>query len=98
VKEHPGSYAPHSHDNKSSLVGEIADMLMESSVFNAFPAAELRSVARHFGSSRVGRGALTFKEGDAGLFMRIIAFHTRCDSKPIGAQRVAEGLIAWVRA
>jgi CRP-like cAMP-binding protein len=56
----------------SSLVSEIAGMLLESSLFSDFPAAGLRSVARYFGSSKVGTGDLIFKEGDAGTFMCII--------------------------
>lgn len=56
----------------SSLVGEIAEMLMECSLFNDFPSAELRSVARHFGSSKVGKGEVIFNEGDAGTFMCIV--------------------------
>jgi CRP/FNR family cyclic AMP-dependent transcriptional regulator len=56
----------------SSLVDEIADMLMECSLFGEFPAAELRSVARHFGSSKVDKGDVIFDEGDAGTFMCII--------------------------
>jgi len=59
------------HEN-SFLVGEIAEMLMECSLFNDFPAAELRSVARHFGSSKVDKGDVIFNEGDAGTFMCII--------------------------
>jgi CRP-like cAMP-binding protein len=56
----------------SSLVGEIAGMLLESSLFSDFPAAELRAVARYFGSSKVGKGEVIFEEGDAGTFMCII--------------------------
>jgi CRP-like cAMP-binding protein len=56
----------------SSPVSEIANMLMECSLFNDFPAAELRSVARHFGSSKVDKGQVIFREGDAGTFMCII--------------------------
>ena len=59
------------HGN-SSLVSELADMLMECSLFNDFPAAELRSVAHHFGSSKVDEGGIIFNEGDAGTFMCII--------------------------
>ena len=54
---------------KSSLVSEIADMLMECSLFNDFPAAELRAVARHFGCGKVDKGETIFNEGDAGTFM-----------------------------
>ena len=56
----------------SSLVGEIANMLMECSLFNDFPAAEIRSVARYFGSGKVAKGQAIFEEGDAGNFMCII--------------------------
>ncbi len=59
------------HEN-SSLVGEIANMLMECSLFSDFPATELRSIARHFGSSKVDKGDVIFKEGDEGTFMCII--------------------------
>lgn len=61
----------HMHEN-SSLTGEIAGMLLESSLFSDFPAGELRSVARYFGSGKVGRGEIIFKEGDAGTFMCIV--------------------------
>lgn len=59
------------HEN-SSLVREIASMLLECSLFNDFPGDELRSIARYFGSSKVGKGDIIFKEGDAGTFMCII--------------------------
>ena len=59
-------------DNKSSLVGAIADMLMESNLFNGFPAGELRTVARYFGCSEVAKGEIIFSEGDAGTLMCII--------------------------
>jgi len=58
--------------DQSSLIGEIAGMLTESSLFNDFPAAELRSVARYFGCGKVGKGEVIFNEGDAGTFMCII--------------------------
>ena len=57
---------------KSSLVREIADMLMESSLFSDFSASELQSVARHFGCSPVEQGKAIFREGDEGAFMCII--------------------------
>lgn len=57
---------------KSSLVREIADMLMESSLFSDFSANELQSVARHFGCSPVEQGKAIFREGDEGAFMCII--------------------------
>jgi CRP/FNR family cyclic AMP-dependent transcriptional regulator len=57
---------------KSSLVGELAGMLMESGLFNDFPAAELQSAARYFGSGKIGKGGVIFSEGDAGTFMCII--------------------------
>jgi len=47
-------------------------MLMECSLFNNFPAAEIRPIARYFGSSKVERGETIFKEGDAGAFMCVI--------------------------
>ena len=56
----------------SSLAGEIASMLLESNLFSDFPTAELRSVARYFGVSKVGKGEIIFDEGDAGTFMCII--------------------------
>jgi CRP-like cAMP-binding protein len=56
----------------SSLLNAIADMLMECSMFNDFPPAEFRSVARYFGSSKVDQGQAIFKEGDAGTFMCVI--------------------------
>jgi len=59
------------HEN-SSLVNEIANMLLECSLFNDFPTAELRSVARYFGASKVDQGAVIFDEGDAGTFLCII--------------------------
>ena len=56
----------------SSLVSEIADMLMECSLFNNFPAAEIRPIARYFGSNKVEQGQIIFKEGEPGAFMCVI--------------------------
>lgn len=63
---------PVKNDIKSSLVGEIAEMLMECSLFNEFPASELRLIARNFSASKVAKGEVIFSEGDAGSFMCII--------------------------
>jgi len=74
---------------KSSLVGELAGMLMESSLFNDFPAAELRSAARYFGSGKFGKGDVIFGEGDAGTFMCIVncgavtVLKSNCGGKPV---------------
>jgi len=50
----------------------MTDMLMECSLFGQFPAAEIRTVARHFGSSEVIKHEIIFREGDSGTFMCVI--------------------------
>lgn len=73
LNKRPESDNPHMLETRSSLIAGITDMLMESSVFNDFSATELRSVASHFGISKVDKGEIIFKEGSAGTFMCIIS-------------------------
>jgi CRP/FNR family transcriptional regulator, cyclic AMP receptor protein len=57
---------------KSLLVEDIGDMLMECDLFNNLPPAEIKSAARYFSVSNIGEGATIFNEGDDGTFMCIV--------------------------
>jgi CRP-like cAMP-binding protein len=56
----------------SSLINEIADMLMDSTLFSGFSPAEVRSIARYFGISKIDGDGIIFREGDIGHFMCIV--------------------------
>jgi CRP/FNR family transcriptional regulator, cyclic AMP receptor protein len=58
---------------KSSLIDEIGDMLLDSALFSGFAPAEVRSIARYFSISKVGGNGVVFHEGDAGTFMCIVS-------------------------
>lgn len=57
---------------KTLLIDDIGEMLMESDLFNKFPPAEIQSAARYFSVSKIKKGDVIFKEGDAGIFMCIV--------------------------
>ena len=57
---------------KSALIDELTDMLMECDLFSNFSAAEIQTAARYFGISRIEEGGQVFNEGDAGSFMCIV--------------------------
>lgn len=58
--------------DKSALLGEISDMLMDSDVFRNLPPAEIQTAARYFTILRIEEGDVIFSEGDAGIFMSIV--------------------------
>ncbi len=57
---------------KSSLLDEIGDMLMDSELFRDFPPAEISSAARYFSISKIENDGVIFAEGDIGMFMCIL--------------------------
>ena len=57
---------------KSDLLDEINDMLMDSDVFKNLPPAEIQSAARYFTILKVEEGDVIFNEGDDGTFMCIV--------------------------
>lgn len=58
---------------KSSLLDEIRDMLLNSSLLNNLPPPELLSAARYFSINHVEQDSVIFHEGDMGTFMCLIA-------------------------
>lgn len=59
--------------DKSLLLDEIRNALMESDVFKNFPAHDIQAAARYFGLSELEKGKTVFKEGDMGTFMCIVS-------------------------
>lgn len=57
---------------KSLLLDEIRDLLMDCDLFKNFPAHDIQAAARYFGLSELEEGESVFCEGDAGTFMCII--------------------------
>lgn len=57
---------------KSQILGEIGDLLMDCDLFRNFPAHDIQAVARYFGFSELKKGESIFREGDAGTFMCIV--------------------------
>ena len=57
---------------QSSLVDEIREMLLNSTLLNNFPPAEILSAARYFSITEAGEGEVIFNEGDMGTFMCLI--------------------------
>ncbi len=57
---------------KSALINEIRDMLSECDMFNMLRSTELQLVASYFSTSKISKGKIIFREGDAGTFMCII--------------------------
>ena len=57
---------------KSALLDEIRDMLLNSTLLNNFPPAEILSVARFFSINHIRKNDVIFKEGDMGTFMCLI--------------------------
>lgn len=58
---------------KSLLLDEISDLLMDCDLFNNFPAQDIQAIARYFGLSELEKGETIFREGDAGKFMCIVS-------------------------
>jgi len=57
---------------KSILIEDIGEMLMECDLFHNFPAAEIMSAARYFSVNKIEKDEEIFKEGDDGTFMCIV--------------------------
>ncbi|MFA6903638.1 MAG: cyclic nucleotide-binding domain-containing protein [Gallionellaceae bacterium] len=57
---------------QSSLLDEIRDMLLNSTLLNNFPPAEILSAARYFSINYVEKDEVIFGEGDMGTFMCLI--------------------------
>ena len=56
----------------SSLLDEIRDMLLNSTLLSNLPPAEILSAARYFSLSHIEQGNVIFNEGDMGTFMGLI--------------------------
>ncbi len=57
---------------QSSLLDEIRDMLLNSTLLNNFPPAEILSAARYFSINHIAIDEIIFEEGDQGTFMCLI--------------------------
>lgn len=58
---------------KSALLDEIFEMLMDCDLFSNFPPAEVQLLARYFGINKVDKDGVIFREGDAGTFMCVVS-------------------------
>ncbi len=56
----------------SSLLDEIREMLLNSTLLSNFPPAEILSAARYFSIHHVTVNEVIFEEGDKGTFMCLI--------------------------
>ncbi len=56
----------------SSLLDEIREMLLNSTLLHKFPPAEILSAARYFSINHVAVNEIIFEEGDMGTFMCLI--------------------------
>jgi CRP-like cAMP-binding protein len=56
----------------SSMIDEISDMLLNSTLLNNLPPPEIVAAARYFNISEIARDEVIFKEGDIGNFFCII--------------------------
>lgn len=59
--------------DKSALLDEISDMLMDCDLFKNFPPGEIQSVARYFSISEMEKDEAIFQEGDIGSYMCIVS-------------------------
>ena len=57
---------------QSALLDEIRDLLLNSTLLNNFPPAEILSAARYFSINHVAQDEVIFNEGDMGTFMCLI--------------------------
>ena len=57
---------------KSSLIEEISEMLMDCDLFSNFSTTEVQLAARYFNISNIKENDVIFNEGDAGTFMCIV--------------------------
>lgn len=82
---------------KSLLLDEIRDALMDSDVFNNFPAPDIQAAARYFGLSEFEKGKTIFSEGDKGTFMCIVSsgdvsvLKSNLEGKKVTLARLHEG-------
>ena len=58
--------------DQSSMLDEINDMLLNSTLLNNFPPAEILSAAQYFSIHYVVQHETIFEEGDIGTFMCLI--------------------------
>jgi CRP/FNR family transcriptional regulator, cyclic AMP receptor protein len=59
--------------DKSLLLNEIRDALMDCDLFNNFPPTDIQAAARYFGLTELKKGETIFSEGDMGTFMCIVS-------------------------
>jgi len=59
-------------EQSSSLIDEIRDMLLNSSLLNNMPPAEILSASRYFSITHFTPDEVIFEEGDMGTFMCLI--------------------------
>lgn len=57
---------------KSLLLNEIRELLIDCDLFKNFPPQDIQALARYFGLSELEQGESIFREGDAGTFMCIV--------------------------
>ena len=57
---------------QSAMLDEIRDMLLNSTLLNSLPAAEILSAARYFSINYIEEDEVIFNEGDMGTFMCLI--------------------------
>lgn len=57
---------------QSTMLDEIREMLLNSTLLNNFPPAEILSAARYFSINDVDQDEIIFNEGDMGTFMCLI--------------------------
>lgn len=57
---------------RSAMLNEISDMLLNSALLSSLPPAETKSAARYFSINQFDAHQIIFKEGDIGHFFCII--------------------------
>lgn len=83
--------------DKSALLDEISDMLMDCDLFKNFPSTEILPIARYFSISEMEKGEAIFKEGDIGSFMCIVSsgkvsiLKTNQDGEDVGVATLPPG-------
>jgi len=59
--------------DKSLLLDEIRDALLDCDLFKNFPAHDIQAAARYFGLTELKEDESIFREGDMGTFMCIVS-------------------------
>lgn len=83
--------------DKSALLDEISNMLMDGDLFKDFPSAEILAVARYFSISEMEKDEIIFEEGDVGSFMCIVSsgkvsvLKTNQDEESVGIATLQAG-------